>query len=295
MAQAVTPHSCTVVGQTQCEGIACGDNASGDRYNGVCDKDGCDWNPWRMGDQTFFGKGSNFKVDSSKKMTVVTQFLTTDGTDSGDLSEIRRFFVQDGKKINMSPTTIPDFGTFDSITDKFCMAQKTWFNDTNSFKSKGGLAAVGRALDRGMVLVMSLWDDHDVDMLWLDSDYPTAAPSSQPGISRGPCSTSSGKPADVESQYPDATVKYSNIKFGEIGRLHPHQQPRPQQHQMIVQAGVSRLVWKCVRANHQSHTKLVLMFVLRDALHGRAELRNFDAQYTTLRIARSLPYGFQMK
>jgi len=221
MAQAVTPHSCTIEGQTQCEGISCGDNASGDRYNGVCDKDGCDWNPWRMGNQTFFGKGSNFNVDSSKKMTVVTQFLTTDGTDRGNLSEIRRFYVQDGKKINMPATTIPGFGTFDSITDNFCTAQKIYFNDTNSFKVKGGLASVGRALDRGMVLVMSLWDDHDVDMLWLDSDYPTSAPSSQPGISRGPCSTSSGKPADVENQYPDATVKYSNIKFGEIGSTTP--------------------------------------------------------------------------
>ena len=27
-------------------------------------------------------------------------------------------------------------------------------------------------MDRGHVLVMSLWDDHDVNMLWLDSDYP---------------------------------------------------------------------------------------------------------------------------
>ena len=27
-------------------------------------------------------------------------------------------------------------------------------------------------MGRGMVLVMSLWDDHDANMLWLDSDYP---------------------------------------------------------------------------------------------------------------------------
>ena len=32
-------------------------------------------------------------------MTVVTQFLTDDGTDNGDLIEIRRFYVQDGRKI----------------------------------------------------------------------------------------------------------------------------------------------------------------------------------------------------
>ena len=32
--------------------------------------------------------------------------------------------------------------------------------------------AHGEALGRGMVLVMSLWDDHDSNMLWLDSDFP---------------------------------------------------------------------------------------------------------------------------
>ena len=53
------------------------------RYDGVCDKDGCDYNHWRQGDREYFGVGSNFKVDSSKKMTVVTQFITYDGTDTG--------------------------------------------------------------------------------------------------------------------------------------------------------------------------------------------------------------------
>ena len=32
-------------------------------------------------------------------------------------------------------------------------------------------------LDQGMVLVMSLWDDHAVDMLWLDSVRPPAFPT----------------------------------------------------------------------------------------------------------------------
>ena len=31
---------------------------------------------------------------------------------------------------------------------------------------------MGQAMKRGLVLVMSLWDDHEVNMLWLDSDYP---------------------------------------------------------------------------------------------------------------------------
>jgi len=48
-------------------------------------------------------------------------------------------------------------------------------------------------------------------------DYPTTAPASQPGISRGPCATSSGVPSDVESQHPNANVIYSNVKYGAIG------------------------------------------------------------------------------
>lgn len=58
---------------------------------------------------------------------------------------------------------------------------------------------MGEALGRGMVLVMSIWDDHAAHMLWLDSDYPTTSPVTDPGVPRGPCSTSSGDPKDVES------------------------------------------------------------------------------------------------
>lgn len=54
-------------------------------------------------------------------------------------------------------------------------------------------------------------------MLWLDSTYPTDAPSTKPGVARGTCDISSGVPSDVESQYPDAHVIFSNIKVGPIG------------------------------------------------------------------------------
>ena len=80
---------------------------------------------------------------------------------------------------------------------------------------------MGKALDRGMVLVMSLWDDHDVHMLWLDSDYPLNKSTSTPGVARGTCATSSGDPKDVETNHPDSSVTYSNIKVGEIGSTYP--------------------------------------------------------------------------
>jgi cellulose 1,4-beta-cellobiosidase len=53
---------------------------------------------------------------------------------------------------------------------------------------------MGKALARGMVLALSIWDDHAAGMYWLDSTYPTNASTSSPGVARGPCSTTSGDP-----------------------------------------------------------------------------------------------------
>jgi cellulose 1,4-beta-cellobiosidase len=214
MGAAVTPHVCSVAGQQRCESeTECGD---GDlRQQGMCDKDGCDFNSFRMGDQTFLGVGKT--VDTSKKITVVTQFLTSNNQTTGDLVEIRRVYVQDGVVIQNSKVNIPGMDAFDSVTDEFCNAQKTTFGDTNRFEQLGGLKVMGDSFQKGMVLVMSLWDDHEAHMLWLDSDYPTDADPSQPGISRGACPTDSGDPVDVETNSPNASVTFSNIKYGPIG------------------------------------------------------------------------------
>ncbi|KAI0800646.1 cellobiohydrolaseI [Fomes fomentarius] len=210
---AYTPHVCNVQGQVRCEGNDCGDGDN--RYGGICDKDGCDFNSWRQGDQTFLGVGKT--VDTSKKFTVVTQFLTSNNSTSGTLSEIRRLYVQNGKVIANSKTNINGLDAYDSVTDKYCNAQKQAFGDNNSFERLGGLQVMGQAFQKGMTLVMSIWDDHDAKMLWLDSEYPLDKDPSQPGISRGPCARDSGEPEQVESQSPDATVVFSNIKYGPIG------------------------------------------------------------------------------
>merc|ERR1719438_690482 len=172
MANAYTPHPCNIDGQLKCEGTACGDNDKGERYEGVCDKDGCDINPFRMGNTTFYGRGPGFAVDTTRPMTVVTQFITEDGTDTGRLSEIRRFYVQDKRVIHSPPTVLLGHDDHDSITDGFCTEKKTLFGDVNDYEAKGGTAGMGESLDRGHVMALSLWDDVDVNMLWLDSCYP---------------------------------------------------------------------------------------------------------------------------
>jgi len=209
---AFTPHSCTVDGQTRCTGEDC---AIQSRFDGLCDPDGCDFNSFRMGVKNFYGAGMT--VDTTRPFTVVTQFITNNNSTSGTLSEIRRLYVQNGRVIQNSQTNIPGMSDFDSITTAFCDAQKQAFGDTPSFQQHGGLANMSKAMAKGMVLVMSLWDDHFADMLWLDSNYPVGADASQPGVARGTCDQQSGDPTTVEGQHPNAQVTFSNIRFGNIG------------------------------------------------------------------------------
>jgi cellulose 1,4-beta-cellobiosidase len=169
ISNAVTPHPCDTPRQTMCEGDACGGTYSDDRYAGTCDPDGCDFNPYRMGNHSFFGP--SMIVDTTSPFTVVTQFVTDDGTSSGTLAEIKRFYVQNGEVIPQSASTVS--GTSgNSITTDFCTAQKTALGDEDIFSTHGGLEGMSAALADGMVLVMSLWDDHSADMLWLDSILP---------------------------------------------------------------------------------------------------------------------------
>jgi cellulose 1,4-beta-cellobiosidase len=217
MGSAFTPHPCSKDGPYKCSGIDCGDGSAGQRYQGVCDKDGCDFNAYRMGATSFYGPGKT--VNTNMPMTVVTQFITQGNSDTGALIEIRRLYVQGGKIIYNAKSTLPGLsgGPYDSVTTAMCTATKTLFGDNNHFQTIGGMAKMGAAMNRGMVLVMSIWDDYDARMLWLDSSYPLDKDPSLPGIKRGDCATTSGEPKEVEANGANISVKFSNIKWGEIG------------------------------------------------------------------------------
>jgi cellulose 1,4-beta-cellobiosidase len=85
---------------------------------------------YRLGDQKFYGNGSEFKVDTTKPFTVVTQFVTHDGTDTGDVVEIRRKYVQGGVVIDNTNITL-NGKTYNSISDDFCEDEATAFKYTN--------------------------------------------------------------------------------------------------------------------------------------------------------------------
>jgi cellulose 1,4-beta-cellobiosidase len=198
---AFTPHNCARQGDSPV--IACDNDVDcgvgDDRFVGVCDKNGCDLNPYRFGHTNFYGPGSEFTVDTTKPMKVVTQFIQDPSTK--DVVEIKRLYVQDGNVIPSPTMSIQDTDgsqySFDGISDEMCRKTKTWMeesdsagNPVNHWETLGGMAQMSKAFKQGMVLVMSIWDDtSDARMQWLDSHYPVEG--TNPGDSRGSCSAAS--------------------------------------------------------------------------------------------------------
>merc|ERR1712159_865118 len=125
----------------------------------------------------------------------------------------------------MGPNSKVSYGddpkVFDSITDEQQDVQKTYYSDVKYFQKLGGIKSMGEAMKRGMVLVMSMWDDYEVGMIWLDATDPYPIPAGKHGAPRGTCNQTAGIWSNVEKMHPHAWVKYSNVKYGEIGSTTP--------------------------------------------------------------------------
>ncbi|ETM01674.1 hypothetical protein L917_01772 [Phytophthora nicotianae] len=213
MATAYTTHSCSTKGQQRCFSVEDCGNTDETRYTGWCDKNGCDFNPFRMGHQNFYGPGKQFDIDTTRPFSVVTQFVTNDNTDTGELVEIRRLYKQDDRVISNPSSTWPALKGTDSITEVMCNVSKTYFDDPAYV---GNLAQLGRDMIGGMTLAMSVWVDYGLNMSWLDSHFPGDDPA-LPGYLRGDCPFPGGSPDTVFAQNPDAGVKFMNIRSGDFG------------------------------------------------------------------------------
>jgi len=147
---AFTAHPCTITEP----GVSC----TGSQCDTICDKSGADYNNYRLGDKAFYGKG--MKIDTTKPFEVITQFITSDNTDTGDLIKTQRYYKQGGVVID---------GGF--TTDASAAANFQKLQETNTaFAANGGLKSMGETFKRGnMVLVLSIWDDAATNMEWLDS------------------------------------------------------------------------------------------------------------------------------
>lgn len=186
-----TPHACNISGLYECIGDECGSE-------GVCDKSGCGFNPYALGDHDYYGYHK--LVDTSKRFTVVTQFIADDYDDGEEenLVQVRRLYVQDGTVIQNAVVETAGM-ELDSLTDEYCSDSATYF------KEMGGLKQMGKAISRGMVLVFSIWNDSGAFMNWLDSG------------DAGPCNSTEGDPKLIQAQHPGTSVSFSNIRWGDIG------------------------------------------------------------------------------
>jgi cellulose 1,4-beta-cellobiosidase len=169
-----------------------------------------------LGAHCFYGP--NQTINTNRPFTVVTQFITDTGSDNGTLTAINRLYKQNGKIIGNAQVNVTGMSSSSnsSISDSFCNAEAQAFNEGSgfTFEDRGGMKGIGGALGRGMVLAMSVWEDSGSGMQWL---YGQTGDPSQPGNLRGPCSTSSGQPSQIQQQYPNSAVTLSNIKTGELG------------------------------------------------------------------------------
>merc|ERR1712071_436070 len=87
------------------------------------------------GTHDFFGPGSDFQIDSTKPVTVTTQFITNDGTDHGKLVEVKQIYQQDGK-ITEHPSYTVNGKQHNSITDDFCSDWVATTQDGTNFLEK---------------------------------------------------------------------------------------------------------------------------------------------------------------
>ncbi|EGY16661.1 hypothetical protein VD0002_g1226 [Verticillium dahliae] len=189
----VAPHPCNITQLYECTGDECA-------FEGVCDKNGCAWNPYRVEQDDYYGRGAEeFKVDTTKPFTVITQFPADA---DGKLTEIHRAYIQDGRLIRSEVVNNPDLPQVNYLNDEFCEA-----TGSRRFMELGAHEGMGDAMSRGMVLAISLWWDAGGNMQWLDGSAQNA----------GPCNLTEGNPQNVVKVEADPVVTFSEIKWGEIG------------------------------------------------------------------------------
>lgn len=130
--------------------------------------------------------------------------MTSFPAENGVLKSITRKYIQDGKIISNAVVNLPNRVKKDYIDDAFCEENP---GGTRRFTELGGMAEMGEAMSRGMVLAFAVWWDVGGFMDWLDGTASGA----------GPCNSTEGNPEFIKTIQPDVAVEFSEIKWGEIG------------------------------------------------------------------------------
>lgn len=196
----------------------------------VCDQSGCGLNPFRYGPGTTYNSetsnpnwhgdkrdGKDYALDSSQVVTVVTQFHA----DAAVLSSITRFYVQNGKRVDLPtlyvkpPTDGSHYGGIEqpALTEDFCTdIYDRWTGGAGA----APLAQMGANMENGMVLAMSAWyaqetyvngkpQGEQTGMSWLDGVNNWGK-----YVEAGPCHANTADDGTHQATF-------SNIRFGDIG------------------------------------------------------------------------------
>ncbi|KAF9075141.1 cellulase CEL7A [Rhodocollybia butyracea] len=177
---AFASHACTVTEQTSCTGTNCS-------TQGVCDQTGCEFDSFRLGNTSFYGPKKT--IDTTQPFTVVTQYISSNNDSNGALSTIRRLYVQNGVIIQNSETKFPGITATNQMDATFCTQEAAALRESDTFDTKGGFDAMTSAMNTGMILAFSIWEE----------------------------SITSGVPAATEAELSLAKVVFSEIRVGTIG------------------------------------------------------------------------------
>ncbi|KAF8760011.1 glycosyl hydrolase 7 (cellulase C) family [Rhizoctonia solani] len=179
-----------------------------------CDQDGCDFNPYRLGNLTYYGNGMT--IDTKQSITVVTQFITADNTTTGALREIRRLYIKNGKVVQNPKAPFPDYPAM-ILSPKSIVQLKRPYSTTPI-----------RLLPRGASEhLMMRWTRAGVSYKYR-GEKRRPKPMARWQLSTrlfnipawrfsGCLSISMGKHTTPSELLPTASVKFSNLRFGDIG------------------------------------------------------------------------------
>jgi cellulose 1,4-beta-cellobiosidase len=165
----------------------------------TCDRAGAGLNPYREGFRTFYGPG--MVVDTSRRFRVATSFRAA----GSRLASVAQAFEQEGRG-PLAPTANW------SITSESIASQAARFGERSDFEAAGGWDSLTDALQTGMVLVLSIWDDAATGMRWLDSTFPPGATGE--GAARGPCDGED--PSTLRERAAGARVRLGNFSVTEL-------------------------------------------------------------------------------
>ncbi|KAH6627706.1 concanavalin A-like lectin/glucanase domain-containing protein [Chaetomium tenue] len=147
---AMSSHVCVEDGPQVCWAGDCLYNEPyAERGPGRCDATGCSYNPYRMGNKEFYGKGKT--VDTAQKFTVVTQFTAT---------KVTQFLVQNNTRFDIPSPTFTDLPQEAGLSRDMCVKQFDLFAERDIMSELGGWEHhQSQLLDQPLVMVMSIGAD----------------------------------------------------------------------------------------------------------------------------------------